>query len=518
MDGLDSAPDIISSKETASKQPSFRRSAVLTGLTQGSVAVATLLHYWLIRWHWSVDDLGGYTQLMRVRGILQWVVLLQLPIALARELGASLSDSSQESRRSLTWTGLSLGTLLVAVFSLAMVAFPRQSAYLMFGNAHMQAWVLPFVWLLSGNALCSLIGSAARGLMSFHITNLVQFVSAVIVPTVLLLTAGHYSMQFVVGAIGVLSTMTAVVFTVVLWQTRQEDAAPLFACAREQWRIAKQLLMFGVPRLSTLVCVALLNLAVPWLISKNGDLHLLAAANTLLGVISSITIVVAPLGFVLLPHLSNLLTNGHRSEAGRIMSITMEFSLVIGGLGSLAAMGLLQIALHAWLGSEVASYTPMVIACAIALPGSLVLEMLRSPLDAASRVPWNSVMYGSGAIASLAAFFCLRDVGFSLSVSAAWSLGIGYIVSALVGSLIGYRCYDMEFSAKRVLPALAVWCAGTAILIPMHYNHSLALQAIVTAVFMTAYVGVIFVTRPPWLERLLPGRIALRLYPGGAKQ
>ena len=60
------------------------RDVFWTIVCQGAVAAALFVQYWLVRSQWGISAFSGFSLVFRVRGSIEWILLLQLPLAIVR--------------------------------------------------------------------------------------------------------------------------------------------------------------------------------------------------------------------------------------------------------------------------------------------------------------------------------------------------------------------------------------------------------------------------------------------------
>lgn len=489
--------------------PPLLQSVGFTAITQFSVAFVTFVLYGIIRWHWGLQDLGEFSQVMRVRGMVEWVALLMLPVAISREIALRLSDPDPAGRRAIIRAGLALGMIALVVCIALLMFFPRFGAFILFGNESFQGWVGPFSILLFGYAFCALVSSVARGLMAFHLVNALQFLYVAVVPVILLLAGRAMTMKQIVTAMGILAAASALFFCLVFFRcaAAPNAAATGTSQAISLTRAGTVLLAYGVPRLVTMACICVQGLSLPWLVNRHGNAYVLVAVNSLLGIVSAATLLVAPIGMVMLPHLSRLLAMGAREDAGRHLSRILSFALMAGGAGSLLALSGLHYVITFWLGAEIARYSSLLIACALAIPGFLVLEIMRNPLDAVSAVPWNAITYGSGVLATVLVFnFVYSWLACRLDLAAAWGLAGGIAVAAGVCLVVASRFYALRISDQCMLKLTGVWCAGVAVLMAGYSWLTPPWRATAGLAVAFVYLAVLARYSPDWLAGMVPTR------------
>lgn len=497
-------------KAKAADSARLLRGIGTTAIAQICVIGSVFFQYWFIRHYWSINDLGEYSQVMRVCGVLEWVVLLVLPVALTRELANRLSEPGPANRRTFIRTGLALGALFLGLWVGMLMAFPRQGAVFLFGNERFEIWIPPFCVLLSGHALCLMVSSIARGIMAFHLANWMQFLYAAAFPAFLLLAGRDIEVKQIVILLGAGATSLAIFVYLAFFR---RDPAPDAAGSTQGGELshrsaAATLLAYGTPRLATMACIGVQSLILPWLVNRQGGSQVLVALNSLLGIIAASTILVAPLGLVMLPHLSRLKAIGAKEEAGRHMSKILTYAILLGGAESLAALALLHPVITLWLGAEIARYSPLLVACALAIPGFLVMEVMRNPLDAVSAVPWNAITYGCGAMSTMALFGAARYwLNCTLDMAAALGMAGGISIAAAICLLVGRHFYSIKITDACVLKSAVVWLGGVLVLTAGYAWMAPLPRSAAGIVVVVVYMAVLARYSPAWITDMAPARL-----------
>lgn len=486
---------------------SLRQSIILTAITQVAVVSATFVQYGMIRRWYGLETLGEFSQIVRVRGILEFAVLLQLPMAISREIAMRLVDSEYRNRQTIIRVGLTLGVGLLATSAAFLTALPTWSAVGLFGNPSFERWIVPFCFLLTGYGSCLLVAAVARGLMVFHIVNTLQLLYVVVVPMGLLVTGRSLDMTTIVSAMGVSAGILALgcLFPLIRHNRNSHATEAPAAATVGYGQASLTLLAYGTPRLLAVLGTGLQLLILPWLVSSSGDLQVLVTLNALLGIVSASTLLVAPLSTVMLPHLSRLIALGKLAEAGEQTGRLLTFALLAGGAGSLGALAAMRPVITLWLGPEIASHSSLLIAGALTIPGFLVLEVMRNPLDSVSKFPWNALAYISGAGATVMTYFALHRWGNrSVELATAASLALGIVGAAGVSAFIGRKLYGFRLADDCIGRCAKVWGCGIVVLSTgLFYLAPWGHAALGTLAFLS-YMIVLTRHAPAWLFEVLP--------------
>lgn len=487
-----------------SRSSTLRSSVIQTLVVQGAVVISTFVQFGLIsRWR-GVEALGEFSLLMRVRGVLEFAVLLILPMALARELAMRSGEGDGGNRRVLVQAALMLGGVCLAFSVAAMLSFPSVTATVLFGRTSYVPWIPAFATLLTGYASCLMVLAIARGLLNFTSVNLLQFLYAAALPIGLILFGRSWSLIQIVTAMGALAGLLAFGF---YWKVRPRMRSKPQTQDLTRGGAAALLLRYGTPRLVVIGAMSLQSLALPWLVNRSGDASTLAALNGLIGVVSASSLLVAPLGMVMLPHLSRLIARGERMEAGRQTSRMLVFALIAGGLGSLVVLASIRPVIDVWLGVGIGRHTALLVASAFVVPTFLVLEVMRAPIDSVSAIPWNALTYVGGSAMTIMMFETVhRGLDGSIEVAAAMSLGVGMLVAASISVAIGAYLHRLRNEDRCLRSCVGVWIVGFSLLATGYFWTTSWQQALIGLGCVGVYLLVVVRTAPSWLLELVPAR------------
>lgn len=476
---------------------------MFTAVTQATVAATTFVQYAVISRTWGVQALAEYSQLMRARAVLEWIVLLMLPIAAARQLATKLRPTDAGDRERLSLAAVIIALIMTVVCSWVMLFLPQQSATLLFGRIEMATWIPSFTLLLSGFSLCLMVSGLARGHLWFGLVNSLQLSYVAVLPIILLALGEGASLQTVVGRIGCAALVTAVVtFGLMSFRGRRHTKRSKPTLTRRGAIVS--LLSYGVPRIATMVAVLINSLALPWLINRFGSPSTLAALNGLLGLITAAALLVAPVGLIMLPHLAKLLAEGANEQASSVVSRMLHATLLVSGAGVIGGLTFLRPLIGIWLGPELARHEALFLAAAFSIPGYLVSEILRSPVDAASCRPWNIMPHSVGAVIAICTFYALYDAGPSLEFAAATGLALGMNATGLLSALVAKRFFTitLELSALNIVGLISLFLV--TLVSASFFWLPAGLHMLVGVLALVVYLGMLIRSAPDWLFDMLP--------------
>jgi O-antigen/teichoic acid export membrane protein len=360
----------------------FLFDVLTTGITQVATLGANLLLVGAVSKEMGLAVLGEYLLVKRISAWLLTASQLGLGVALPRQI-AHTGEDVQRHARQYFLAGLTVILTLVAGVGLVAVLNAQRVARWCWGSDN-RGLVYAMVLLLLGTAAQSMVFGYFRGLERVQRANLVGFGGTVIVP-LLALAATHrsHSAPLLVGTTGAGLAVLAL-----LW------AVPMFAAARDFRRHivsdARQLLAYGVARVPGEIAggglLALGPVVVSHYVSIADDAHLLLGITCL----SMAGLAFAPVGMVLLARISRLLATGRHQDVdkfvGHLRSAAWQISVGVLLQGLIFARPLVLW----WLGPSSLAGVPVIQMVMLSVPAYMYFLAMRSVLDAASPVAYNS--------------------------------------------------------------------------------------------------------------------------------
>jgi O-antigen/teichoic acid export membrane protein len=479
----------------------IRKDILYTVSAQAFVALALFAQYRIVSDTWGVDALANYTFLFRVRGAIEWIVVMLIPLALTRQLS---SETVPQKRTEFLAVGIATTFLLVAAASLILLAFPAFFSKLLFGRDEFANWMVPFGSLLTAYCLNLLATGVLRGMFAFRESSVVSVSAIAIVPAVCLLLGRGHAITSVMTVMGIASSIASLVGLIAGLALRGKGnfAIPMkLPLTRLASRLG-ELFSFGAPRLVTLTMNALFAVALPWLLAREQDSGLLANFNIMMAFITAGALITSPVGFVLLPHFSRSLASGERGVAADRLRKVSAATVFIGVTGSVIAAGFMQDALSIMFGRSYAEYVALQFAVAICVPCFLIIDVFRSVLDAASRLPLNSLVYGAGLVATICVFVVPLPVPVSLITRASVALAVGYLAAAAACIACASRSFATVILGRSEIGLLISWlCASVSwFVLAVFLDYPPVMNRVFGLVLAAGFVLYLFRSRPAWLE------------------
>lgn len=296
-------------------------------------------------------------------------------------------------------------------------------------------FALPFFIFTIAYTFQALTYGLLQGHLNILGANLLQLLGTGIIPIGIFLLIHDLGLPLILVAIG-LGTVTLSGMVYLFKMGR--------GCCAVDWRKMWRLLTCSVPRVPTFAADFILIAGIPLLIVSETSKAEIAYVNSGISLIRLFLVVVYPLSVVLLPRVSKALAAGKKAPVARNLDVLCKTVLLIGiPLATLLSVNG-SVILKVWLGSESVTGAWAVKLIVLALPFYLLMEALRSPIDAASPRGYNSLAHGTGALVLLVAFYGLKAAGLASIEAGAISFIIGCLTVAVSSLYYTYKLYRVS--------------------------------------------------------------------------
>ena len=364
------------------------REASLFIVVEGAVQLAFLLYFAILALRFSVEEVGWYALMRRVLALAVPILSLGLAEGLAKYL-AVFADSRQQ-RKLMCIAGVLLATTCIALLIAAVLA-PQRMALIFFADERWSFIVLPFAVFAVGIVIHMFAYAYLRGTFRIRELSALQFLNLALLPILVLALATNLTLGGVLLLTGVAMAVTST--AVIL--------AFFFRTARSTVEETGQVrgsafLHFSLTRIPAMLLAAGLTSLVPILAQHHIPMQqvgFLAIAITLLiGLAGTI----APLGTVLLPHVSALWAQEGRERVSARVHLLIGASIQIFVFLSLQLILVADLVIEFWMGGAYVEGVGVIRIVLAAAVGYGFYSSTRTVLDAVSERPINTI---NGALA-----------------------------------------------------------------------------------------------------------------------
>ena len=440
----------------------FFSDVLLTGVTQGLILGANLFMVGLVSKWMGLAALGEYLLLKRVSAWLLSGSQLGLGVALPRQIAHSSEDHDVRARQYLAAAFASLLPLLAIVIAITALA-AKPLARLCFGSEN-QDLVFALACLLGGSGLQAMLFGYFRGLQRMRSANLVQIGSLVAIPLIALLAVrSHHSTPLLVKVTGIGMAAVSVAWAVPILSRTRDLKRHLVGDARS-------LLTYGSARVPGDIADGALLALGPVLVAHYTTMD--RVSYLLLGItcLSMTSLAFWPVVMMLLAKVSQMLGAGRLDDVTEYVRHLRSAVLQLSTLVMTQALIFVGPLVRWWLGPSYLPGIPVICTLILAIPGFMYYHGLRSVLDAASTVAYNTrnlvaglVVFGVLSAAILA--FAPRTWVLS-GVATAMTATIYFLALATDRSIhavgLARRAPELSSVAIVVLPAVVSLAAQWA--------------------------------------------------------
>ncbi|MCB4335829.1 lipopolysaccharide biosynthesis protein [Bacillus cereus] len=363
---------------------------------------------------------GEYSITIKTASVLTYIMLACLGIAIPKYLAyfRKSGDKIQESRYVISALMMMFTISLITIVVLYVLKVPFSK--IIFGESGFDGYILPILLYAFTSALATFSYSYYRGLDKFYkyslsqiaIQLIVLFIALVINKDVITLL---YMWSLVNGSYGLLVCIYAV--------KTYYPKAKITSVKRDLKSSMTELASFCLPRLPG-EFVLFAYIVVPLIIINH---RLGIEATAYFAVATTINSMINPLfsfvGMVLLPLVSKSIASNQFSQADKKVKALIKIYLVVGVIGIIAVEVFTPLVINILFNSEYQSSVPIVRIMILAVLPNAFYLLLRNPLDAMSKIPYNTInLIISFVVLNILVFLSTNVVAYAISFVAAYGL------------------------------------------------------------------------------------------------
>lgn len=357
-----------------------------TLISEMGVMLCTILTLKLAASLLGVVGFGEYSVAKRALMLVTFPLLMGLGTSIPRYVALQKSDTAGEQSLGFFTAGLIISAPLLFCFSLFPILLPSYFSWLFFGHFGLEKFAIPILVAIMGLYFQTVVYGYFRGLLLMNYANCFRFTSIGLIPPIAIVLAGNDAAKSIeltgAGWLGI-----ALVFSYDILR-RSELGKLRFSDMPEK---IKELLSYGAPRVPGEF--ALFGLfAMPTLVITHSqgvvEAGFYSFGVSLLQIIGAIF---ATIGVLLLPYVSRLMNGKQWERIKNVVSSVHRSALFL----SLCFVIFLQVFIDPiipiLMGRE---FSPSVASTRWLIWGSVPYVsyiILRSPLDAIAKWPYNSI-------------------------------------------------------------------------------------------------------------------------------
>lgn len=443
---------------------------LLTFLTEGTVLMAVIFIYRLIAKNFGPQGIGEYSLIRRVISIVQPLILLGVSIGLPRYIAIAKNKSEKILY-------VKIATLIIIfsnLFFLFIILLLKENfAKIFLGSITNIHLVIPFLVLLIGLNFHVLIYCCFQGQLMTSVFNFLQILNLALIPiTILLLKEISLRKTVILMGIGIIFT-SLLFFSLFLIK---DIIKPFNKHYYKQ--TLKNLLKYSIPRIpGDFAFMALFSLGPIFVahLSSIEDVGYLSISQKIVSLAAS---AIFPLGLILLPKISSLISQGEYNYIKTNIDIIIGFVIHIFIFVCIQLMIFSDIIVKYWLGEKFINAVKIMRIVSISTIFYAFYVSMRSVIDAAEVKPLNTI----NLLIALSIFLFISVVFFLWKpFSAVINFGIAFDISMICLGILTY------FSVRKIYPT----------------NFKKDLSYVLLALLVNLFLAIISIFIKPFLKTKL---------------
>lgn len=401
------------------KQSSFIKDLGITTAGQILVMVLTFLLNKIISTRFGPEIYMEYSLINKTAGVITYVMILSLGIALPRYLAIYRSKGDKERE----YTNFIASAILVAISTTVVftvcILFREQFALWIFGkDMKFLAYVLPTLLLALQLGLTTLLYSYYRGIDSFFMYSISQCFVSIILVVISIFANELLLMVYAMSFAGLLFSLTSFI---IYYRKYKKEGLKI---QRNKLKIElRSLTSYSLPRVpGEFILFSFTTVPLIIINQRIGPMQAVAF-SVALGIVSAISPFFRYIGMVLLPYASKSAANDQFDDLDRKMRYLTLIYTVASVCGIIFVLLFTDLVITILYSSEYVQYANVVkIMIFSLLPNSIYL-LLRNPLDALSRFPINTInLIVSFSVMLAIVYFSNSEVMYAFSYFIAYTL------------------------------------------------------------------------------------------------
>jgi O-antigen/teichoic acid export membrane protein len=438
----------------------FFKDILLTFFTQAIILIALIFVYRLIAQNFGPEGLGEYSLIKRAISFLQPILLLGLGVSIPRYI--AISENKEERSGYMKSGGLALGVFTV-FFLILINLFKEFFAKIFFGTIDYINFVLPLSFFLVGSILTAFMYSYFRGRLFVKTFNFLHIINLALVPFIIIIFFEEIAIEKLITLIGLITFLIAFIFFIF--------SVKEFFIFLPKWQIKKawdELLKYGAPRLPGDFALAGLLSLGPIFAAHFVSIQEVGYLSVSQSLLYTVGAVMAPLGLVLLPKVSNLIANGKQEMMKDNLNFLIAAIIQCSVFLCVQSIIFADIIIKYWLGAEFLNAVPVMRIIFLSIFFYIFYVAIRSVLDAVKVKPLNTInlFMSLGVFLGISVILLLLNI-FSLIISLSVAFTSGLICLGVLTYISVRKIYSENIKNDiyflGVALAINIFLGGLAI-------------------------------------------------------
>ncbi len=421
---------------------SMRKDLVLSFINYGFVFLCGVVVYKLAA-GFGPSGFGEYALARRAASFMQPVLLMGLGVGLVRYIAITSSDGIGDPDLQASYIATGYGAVIV--FSLLVLAgvnmAPGFFAKLVFGKRGYEGHLLAISIMVEGYIVNALVFAYYRGRGDFVLANLMMALCQGLAPLAAVLLSG--SVIDAVMLTGVVMTALSAMFALPVFKEVLPRLGRLHPGA------IKELLRYGLTRVPGDLSLAVM-LGLPAFLTAH-FYGVKEAGYVAFGIslVSMVGALFGPVGFVMLPRLSSIVSEGRREEARFLLRRIIVFTVLVSATTTLVLYLFAGYLVTYWLGARFVDSTVIIRLSVLAAVPNAIFVSLRSSIDAAYVKAINARNMYKALVVSIIAYVAVREWKMDIMGIPASFLA-GMVILCILTLRVSLSAYGLNLKLESV--------------------------------------------------------------------
>lgn len=366
----------------------FGQDVIITIMGQLIVLVVAFLLNKVLSIKLGIVGYGEFSISKRTASVIAYIMLISMGIAIPKYLATyrQLKDEIKEARVIVSSLIMVVSVSLLLFVLLFIFRYPF--AEMLFGKVSYANYGLPISLYAFSITLTTFVFSYYRGVDHYYLYSASQiFVQLITLMVIFVFDQNVITLMY---AWGILTNVYAVYILTKVW-IQYYPKAMITSLIRDLSPIAKDLAQFCVPRIPGEFVLFSFTIVPLIIINHKGGMENAAFFAAAIAINSTITPLFSFVGVVLLPLVSKSIVSNEFIQAENKIKNLGKIYFILGVLGITFIEVFTPLTVNILFNSSYQPIVPIVRIMIISVLPNAFYLLLRNPIDAVSRIPFNSI-------------------------------------------------------------------------------------------------------------------------------
>lgn len=391
----------------------FKKDVVYTMLGQFIILITAFLLNKILSIKLSSAEFGVYNLSRRACSLMGYCMLAGLGIAIPKYISEYRAQKDKKRESALILTSLTIMLTISIVIFLLVFGLKNFAAIIIFDNKTYSDFILPMIIYSFSLSITTFSFSYYRGIDDFKKYNILQIVIQLI--TLLIGLTFNKNVKMLIYAWGIVLTIYGVVFIIKLIKYYKINFKIMF---RANYFIneLKEISTYCFPRIPGEFVLFGYTLVPLIIINYKAGMEMTAFFSAAISINTIISPVFEFVGVILLPLVSKSVVNKEFKSVDGKINLLMKLYIVIAILAIICVEIFTPFFIRIMFSNDYMVIEPIVRILIIAVLPNAIYLLLRNPLDAISKKPFNTInLFVSFIVMIIALTISDGIIGYSFS-------------------------------------------------------------------------------------------------------